>query len=85
MDGKWLWSIFAVVESWLEGGMNDGQDKDGYSAYEGFSVGWTEGGRWGGQKRGKSDAPISLCGVVIESWLERGCWMVGEMVVEQFG
>ena len=29
MDEKWLWSIFAVVESWLEGGMNDGQDKDG--------------------------------------------------------
>ena len=21
---------------------------------------------------------------VVESWLERGCWMVGEMVVEQF-
>ena len=39
MDEKWLWSIFAVVESWLEGGMNDGQDKDGYSADEGFSVG----------------------------------------------
>ena len=90
-DGAWLlngWKMFvehfAVVESWLEGGMNDGQDKDGYSADEGFSVGWTEGGRWGGQKRGKSDAPISLCWVVIESWLERGCWMVGEMVVEQF-
>ena len=75
---------FAVVESWLEGGMNDGQDKDGYSAYGGFSVGWTEGGRWSGQKRGKSDASISLCWVVVESWLERGCWMVGEMVVEQF-
>lgn len=29
MDEKWLWSIFAVVESWLEGGMNGGQDKDG--------------------------------------------------------
>ena len=32
---------FAVVESWLEGGMNDGQDQDGYSADEGFSVGRT--------------------------------------------
>ena len=34
--GTWLlngWKMvvehFAVVESWLEGGMNDGQDKDG--------------------------------------------------------
>ena len=32
MDGKWLWSIFAVVESWLEERMNGGQDKDGWSA-----------------------------------------------------
>ena len=47
-----------MVESWLEGGMNDGQDKDGYSADEGFSVGWTEGGRWGGQKRVKFAAPL---------------------------
>ena len=46
--GTWLlngWKMvvehFAVVESWLEGGMNDGQDKDGYSADEGFSVGRT--------------------------------------------
>ena len=30
-----------VVELWLEGRMNDGQDKDGYSADEGFSVGRT--------------------------------------------
>jgi hypothetical protein len=34
MDEKWLWSIFAVVESWLEGRMNGGQDKDGWSADE---------------------------------------------------
>ena len=61
-----------MVESWLEGGMNDGQDKDGYSAYEGFSVGWTEGGRWGGQKRGKSDAPISFSGL----WLSGGLGVV---------
>ena len=42
--GTWLlngWKMvvehFAVVESWLEGGMNDGQDKDGWSADEGES------------------------------------------------
>ena len=30
-----------VVELWLEGRMTDGQDKDGYSADEGFFVGRT--------------------------------------------
>ena len=35
MDGKCLWINLVEVEYWLEGRMNDGQDKDGYSADEG--------------------------------------------------
>ena len=58
MVGTWLlngWKMvvehFAVVESWLEGGMNDGQDKDGYSADEGVFCRTDEG---------KADEDISL-------------------------
>ena len=37
--GKWSWINLVEVEYWLEGRMNGGQDMDGWSADEGFSVG----------------------------------------------
>ena len=38
---EWMENGCGAVWLWLEGRMNDGQDKDGYSADEGFSVGRT--------------------------------------------
>jgi len=32
--GKWSWINLVEVEYWLEGRMNGGQDKDGWSADE---------------------------------------------------
>ena len=78
MDEKWLWIIFAVVESWLEGGMNDGQDKDGYSADEGVFC-RTDEGKADEEKKGQNFNLLvehrerSFFGIILENFKEVIC------------
>ena len=73
MDGKWLWSIFAVVESWLEGGMNDGQDRT--RTVIARTRGFLSDGRKEDDGADKSAANLTRPFRFVGLWLSRG-WNV---------